>query len=60
MKKTEDTNKIIKRCLSTPNMLHVREAAEGEAPSRTIRGTQYFSILRQSLCGATMTAKPGR
>lgn len=42
MKKTEDTNKIIKRCLSTPNMLHVREAAEGEAPSRTITG---YAIL---------------
>ena len=33
---------IIKRCLCTPTELHGREAAEGEAPSRTITG---YAIL---------------
>ena len=33
---------IIRRCLCTPTELHVREAAEGEAPSRTITG---YAIL---------------
>lgn len=33
---------IVRRCLCTPTELHVREAAEGEAPSRTITG---YAIL---------------
>ncbi len=43
MKKTT-TNKdtIVRRCLCTPTELHIREAAEGEAPSRTITG---YAIL---------------
>lgn len=34
----ENKDKIIRRCLCTPTELHVREAAEGEKPSRTITG----------------------
>lgn len=33
---------VVRRCLCTPTELHVREAAEGEAPSRTITG---YAIL---------------
>lgn len=33
---------IVRRCLCTPTELHVRESAEGEAPSRTITG---YAIL---------------
>lgn len=36
---------IIRRCLCTPTDLHVRESAEGEAPSRTITG---YAILFNS------------
>lgn len=35
-------SKIIRRCLCTPTELHVREAGEGEEPSRTITG---YAIL---------------
>jgi len=35
-KKNKDT--IVRRCLCTPTELHVREAAGGEEPSRTITG----------------------
>lgn len=38
----ENKDKIIKRCSSTPGVLHVREAAEVESPSRTIAG---YAIL---------------
>lgn len=34
--------KVIRRCVCTPTDLHVREAAEGEKPSRTIEG---YAIL---------------
>lgn len=40
--KTMNKDTIIRRCLCTPTELHVREAAEGEAPSRTITG---YAIL---------------
>lgn len=38
----ETKNKVIRRCVCTPTELHIREAADGEAPSRTITG---YSIL---------------
>ena len=41
-KKTTNKDTIVRRCLCTPTELHVREAAEGEAPSRTITG---YAIL---------------
>lgn len=41
-KKTTNKDKIVRRCLCTPTELHVREAAEGEEPSRTITG---YAIL---------------
>lgn len=41
-KKTTNKDKIIRRCLCTPTELRVREAAEGETPSRTIVG---YAIL---------------
>ena len=34
----KNKNLIVRRCLCTPTELHVRESAEGEAPSRTITG----------------------
>ena len=40
--KTMNKDTIIRRYLCTPTELHVREAAEGEAPSRTITG---YAIL---------------
>lgn len=41
-KKTTNKDTIVRRCLCTPTELHVREAAEGEAPSRIITG---YAIL---------------
>lgn len=38
----KNKNLIVRRCLCTPTELHVRESAEGEAPSRTITG---YAIL---------------
>lgn len=38
----ETKNKVIRRCVCTPTELHIREAAEGEAPSRKITG---YAIL---------------
>lgn len=38
----KNKNLIVRRCLCTPTELHVRESAEGEAPSRTIAG---YAIL---------------
>lgn len=38
----KNKNLIVRRCLCTPTELHVRELAEGEAPSRTITG---YAIL---------------
>lgn len=38
----ETKDKVIRRCVCTPTELHIREAAEGEAPSRTIIG---YAIL---------------
>lgn len=38
----ETKNKVIRRCVCTPTELHIREAAEGEASSRTIIG---YAIL---------------
>ena len=38
----ETKNKVIRRCVCTPTELHIREAAEGEAPSRIITG---YAIL---------------
>ena len=40
--KMEMKNKVIRRCMCTPTGLHIREAAEGEEPSRTIIG---YAIL---------------
>ena len=40
--KTMNKDTIIRRCLCTPTELHVRAAAEGEAPGRTITG---YAIL---------------
>lgn len=40
--KMETKNKVIRRCVCTPTELHIREAAEGETPSRTITG---YAIL---------------
>lgn len=42
MKTMKNKNLIVRRCLCTPTELHVRESAEGEAPSRTITG---YAIL---------------
>lgn len=42
MEKTRNKDTIVRRCLCTPTELHVREAAEGEEPSRTITG---YAIL---------------
>lgn len=36
--KTEKKNQIVRRCICMPSELHVREAGEGEEPSRTITG----------------------
>lgn len=41
-KTTRNKDTIVRRCLCTPTELHVREVAEGEAPSRTITG---YAIL---------------
>ena len=38
----ETKDKVIRRCVCTPSELHIREAAEGETPSRTITG---YAIL---------------
>lgn len=38
----ETKDKVIRRCVCTPTELHIREAAESEAPSRTITG---YAIL---------------
>ena len=38
----ETKDKVIRRCVCTPSELHIREAAEGETPSRTIIG---YAIL---------------
>lgn len=38
----KNKNTIIRRCICAPNTLHVREAEEGEAPSRVITG---YAIL---------------
>ena len=38
----ETKDKVIRRCVCTPTELHIREAAEGEAPSRIITG---YAIL---------------
>lgn len=38
----ETKDKVIRRCVCTPTELHIREAAEGEAPNRTITG---YAIL---------------
>ena len=38
----ETKDKVIRRCVCTPSELHIREAAEGEAPSRIITG---YAIL---------------
>lgn len=38
----ETKDKVIRRCVCTPSELHIREAAEGETPSRTIKG---YAIL---------------
>lgn len=38
----KNKKQIVRRCLLTPTELHIREAAEGEAPSRTITG---YAIL---------------
>ncbi len=40
--KTKSKNEIVRRCICTPTELHVREAGEGEAPSRKITG---YAIL---------------
>ncbi len=42
MENKMNKDSVIRRCLCTPTELHVREAAEGEAPSRTITG---YAIL---------------
>lgn len=42
MKTMKNKDLIVRRCLCTPTELHVRESAEGEAPSRTITG---YAIL---------------
>lgn len=41
-KTTKNKDTIVRRCLCTPTELHVREATEGEAPSRVITG---YAIL---------------
>ncbi len=41
-KTTTNKDKVVRRCLCTPTELHIREAAEGEAPSRIITG---YAIL---------------
>ena len=38
----ETKDKVIRRCVCTPTELHIREAVEGETPSRTITG---YAIL---------------
>ena len=52
--KTMNKDTIIRRYLCTPTELHVREAAEGEAPSRTITG---YAILFNVPCFNSMKVR---